>query len=59
MTIDGAYTANDPKARAYAVEPSKRAVDIKHELGTDFMVLWLAREGMYLREAKDVVKATG
>jgi xylose isomerase len=59
MTIDGAYTANDPQARAYAIERSKRAADIAQELGTDLMVLWLAREGTYLREAKDVVCATG
>jgi len=59
MTIDGAYTANDPDARAYALERSKRAVDIAQELDTDLMVLWLAREGTYLREAKDVVRATG
>ena len=58
MTIDGAYTANDPQARAYALDRSKKAVDIAHELGTDFMVLWLAREGTYIREAKDVVRAT-
>jgi len=58
MTIDGAYTANDPKARAYAIDRSKKAVDIANELGTDLMVLWLAREGTYLREAKDVVRAT-
>ena len=59
MTVDGAYTANDPQARAYAIERSKRAVDIANELGTDLMVLWLAREGTYMREAKDVVRATG
>lgn len=58
LTIDGAYTSNDPKARAYAIERSKRAVDIAQELGTDLMVLWLAREGTYLRESKDVVRAT-
>ena len=58
MTIDGGYTANDPKARAYAVERSKKAADIGRELGTDLMVLWLAREGTYLREAKDAVRAT-
>ena len=58
MTIDGGYTANDPKARAYAIERSKKAADIGRELGTDLMVLWLAREGTYLREAKDAVKAT-
>jgi len=59
LTVDGAYTANDPQARAYAIERSKRAVDIMGELGTDLMVMWLAREGTYMREAKDVVKATG
>ena len=58
MTIDGGYTANDPKARAYAVERSKKAADIGRELGTDLMVVWLAREGTYLREAKDAVRAT-
>jgi len=51
MTIDGAYTSNDPKARAYAIDRSKKAVDIAQELGTDLMVLWLAREGTYMREA--------
>ncbi len=58
MTIDGAYTSNDPKARAYALERSKRAVDIAQELGTNLMVLWLAREGTYMREAKDIGSAT-
>jgi xylose isomerase len=58
MTIDGAYTANDPKARAYAIDRSKKAADIARELETDLMVLWLAREGSYMREAKDAVQAT-
>jgi xylose isomerase len=58
MTIDGGYTANDPKARAYAIERSMKAADIGRALGTDLMVLWLAREGTYLREAKDAVQAT-
>ncbi len=58
MTIDGAFTSNDPQARAYAIERSKKAVDIANELDTDLMVLWLAREGTYMREAKDAVRAT-
>jgi len=58
MTLDGAYTANDPKARAYAIDRTKKAADIAYELKTDLMVLWLAREGTYMREAKDVVRAT-
>jgi xylose isomerase len=56
-TIDGAYTSNDPADRAYAVERSLKAVDIAHELGTHLMVLWLAREGTYVREAKSVPQA--
>jgi xylose isomerase len=58
LTIDGAYTSNDPAARAYARERSQKAADIAAELGTDLMVLWLAREGTYLRESKDIVRAT-
>ena len=58
MTIDGAFTANDPKARAYALDRAKKTVDIANELETNLMVLWLAREGTYLRESKDVVRAT-
>lgn len=58
MTIDGAFTANDPAARAYALERSKKAADIGRELGCNLMVLWLAREGTYIREAKDAVLAT-
>lgn len=58
LTIDGAYTANDPACRAYAIERSKKTADIAHELGTNLMVLWLAREGTYLREAKNAVQAT-
>jgi len=58
MTIDGAYTSNDPKERTYAIHRSKKAVDIARELDTDLMVLWLAREGTYMREAKDACRAT-
>jgi xylose isomerase len=58
MTIDGGFTANDPQARRYAIERSKKAADIGREMNTDLMVLWLAREGTYLRESKDAVRAT-
>ena len=53
MTIDGGYTSNDPKARRYAIDRSRRSIDIAKILGTDLIVLWLAREGTYLREAKN------
>jgi len=58
-TIDGAYTANDPQCRAYAIERSKKAIDIANLLGTDLIVLWLAREGTYIREAKDSKQCIG
>ena len=53
MTIDGAYTNNDPKCRRYAIERSRRTIDIANILGTKLIVLWLAREGTYLRESKN------
>ena len=58
-TIDGAYTSNNAADRRYAVERSKRAVDIARALGCRDMVLWLAREGTYIREAKDPVASVG
>jgi len=58
-TIDGGFTANDPALRKYAIERSKRAVDLAHLMGTKDVVLWLAREGTYIREAKCPLTATG
>ena len=52
-TVDGGYTSNDPACRKYALERSKRCIDIANALETDLIVLWLAREGTYVREAKD------
>lgn len=52
-TIDGGYTSNDPACRRYAVERSLQAVDIASELGCHNIVLWLAREGTYIRESKN------
>ncbi len=58
-TIDGAFTANSPAERRYAIERSRRAVDIANELGCRNIVLWLAREGTYIREAKDPIASVG
>lgn len=52
-TIDGAYTSNDPKCRKYAIERSKITIDINNVLGGSWIVLWLAREGSYIRESKN------
>ncbi|MCK6625126.1 MAG: TIM barrel protein [Anaerolineae bacterium] len=56
-TIDGGYTANNPAERQYAIERSLQCIDIGNILGTNKLVLWLAREGTYIREAKDAAKA--
>lgn len=57
-TIDGGYTANDPQCRQYAIERSLMAIDIANALDTKLIVLWLAREGTYIRESKDSRKST-
>jgi xylose isomerase len=43
---DGAFTANDPEVRAYAVQKTMQAMDIGAELGARIFVLWGGREGV-------------
>ncbi|MGH7169883.1 MAG: TIM barrel protein [Gemmataceae bacterium] len=52
-TIDGGFTSNSASERKYALERSKRTIDIANGLGCRDIVLWLAREGTYIREAKE------
>jgi xylose isomerase len=52
QTVDGGFTSNDAAARRYAVDRSLRTIDIADALGTRLIVLWLAREGTYVRESK-------
>ncbi len=42
---DGAFTANDPRVRAYAVRKTMAAMDLGAELGARIFVLWGGREG--------------
>lgn len=42
---DGAFTANDPAVRAFALQKTMRAMDIGAELGARIFVLWGGREG--------------
>jgi xylose isomerase len=56
---DGAFTANDPAVRAYAVQKTMRAMDLGAELGAKTFVLWGGREGTETdacRKADDAVK---
>jgi xylose isomerase len=43
---DGAFTANDPDVRAYALQKTMQAMDIGAELGAKIFVLWGGREGV-------------
>ncbi|MCE9629511.1 MAG: TIM barrel protein [Planctomycetia bacterium] len=56
--IDGGYTSNDPSARRWAIERSKRCVDVALALGCDLIVMWPAREGTAVRESKNPVQAS-
>ena len=42
---DGAFTANDAKVRAYAIQKTMRAMDLGVEFGAETFVLWGGREG--------------
>jgi xylose isomerase len=43
---DGAFTANDPGVRAYALQKTMRAMDLGAEFGAKIFVLWGGREGV-------------
>jgi xylose isomerase len=56
---DGAFTANDPEVRAYAVQKTMHAIDLGAELGAKIFVLWGGREGVETdacRPAQDAIK---
>jgi xylose isomerase len=50
---DGAFTANDPKVRAFAVQKTMRAIDLGVELGARIYVLWGGREGVEVDACRD------
>ena len=52
---DGAFTANDPKVRAYALQKTMRAMDLGAELGAKTYVFWGGREGVETDAAKDPI----
>jgi xylose isomerase len=54
---DGAFTANDPKVRAYALQKTLNAIDLGVELGAGVYVFWGGREGIDTDAAKDPVEA--
>jgi xylose isomerase len=56
---DGAFTSNDPRVRAYALQKTMRAIDLGVELGAGTYVFWGGREGVETNAAKDPRSALG
>src|SRR5512136_1511005 len=54
---DGAFTSNDPKVRAYALQKTMRAIDLGVELGAKVYVFWGGREGVESDAAKNPLDA--
>jgi xylose isomerase len=54
---DGAFTSNDPKVRAYAIQKTMNAIDLGVELGAKIYVFWGGREGTETDASKNPVEA--
>jgi xylose isomerase len=50
---DGAFTSNDTRVRAYALQKTMRSMDLGKELGAETYVFWGGREGVETNAAKD------
>jgi xylose isomerase len=54
---DGAFTSNDPKVRAYAVQKTLHAIDLGVEFGAKVYVFWGGREGVETDASKSALEA--
>lgn len=54
---DGAFTANDSKVRAYALQKTMNAMDLGVELGAGTYVFWGGREGIETDASKNPLDA--
>jgi xylose isomerase len=54
---DGAFTSNDPRVRAYALQKTMRAIDLGIEFGAKIYVFWGGREGTESDASKNPVEA--
>jgi xylose isomerase len=54
---DGAFTANDPKVRAYALQKTMRSIDLGVECGAGIYVFWGGREGTESDATKNPAEA--
>src|SRR5262245_32419322 len=56
---DGAFTANDPKVRAFAIRKTMDAIDLGVDLGATIYVFWGGREGTEADACRDPRTAIG
>ena len=54
---DGAFTSNDPKVRAYALQKTMNAIDLGVEFGAKIYVFWGGREGTETDASKNPLDA--
>src|SRR5512136_31395 len=54
---DGAFTSNDPRVRAYALQKTMNAIDLGVELGAKVYVFWGGREGVESDATKSALEA--
>lgn len=54
---DGAFTSNDPRVRAYALQKTMNAIDLGVELGAQVYVFWGGREGVETDAGKNPQEA--
>src|SRR5262245_58331080 len=54
---DGAFTANDPRVRAFALRKTMDAIDLGVELGAKIYVFWGGREGSEADACRDPRRA--
>jgi len=52
---DGAFTSNDPKVRAFAIQKAMQAIDLGVEFGARIYVFWGGREGTETDSSKGAV----
>ncbi len=55
---DGAFTANDPAVRAYALQKTMQAIDLGVECGAGVYVFWGGREGVETDAAKNPLESS-
>jgi xylose isomerase len=54
---DGAFTSNDSRVRAFALQKVMRSMDLGYDLGARIYVFWGGREGAEVDAGKDAVTA--